>query len=177
MSPKLLACLLGATLPAPAEPARQTGGFGPEHLTEDRHPPVMPGIDDAKLLELRKKCAIRGSAKPAPAARGWDLVRHSEFISFDGHSTLVPKHAIIHVPEIRRSCITRGLEGKFLPWAEFAARYRGLVHPFEVSLDEASGKTPIAPERFAAARKTDRILVAVLNGGPVSCHAIAPTSR
>jgi hypothetical protein len=106
--------------------------------------------------------------------QGWGLNEYSEFLSFKEHGTLVPKHAIIHVPESLRGCVTTSLHGTFVPWKEFATQYPAIVTTFSVTLEEATGKTPIKPERLELVRKSDRIVVAVLNGSPISCRLPAP---
>jgi hypothetical protein len=176
MSPRFVLCLLGAAVATAAAEDKNSGGYGPEHLTEDRHAPVQRQVDDQKLLEMRKSAKFAGFTKEDGKPKGWDLNQNSEFISAEGWSTLVPKRAIIHVPESHRSYVTPGLKGEFLLWNEFASRYRGIVTTFEVSLEEVSGKTPISPERLKELRELDRIVVAVFKGSPISCPSITPAA-
>lgn len=152
-----------------------SGGYGPRYLTEDKHAPAKRSVDDARLLQMRKAAKFDGGTESDSSAKGWDLNENSEFISFNGAGTLIPKHAILHVPEKLRANVTSAMTGKFTPWQEFACRYRAVVTTFDVTLDEASGKTPLKPERVEALRKLDRIAVAVLNGSPISFRGTIPT--
>ncbi len=168
-----LLALLGIASAWAAE-TPDSGGYGPRYLTEDKHAPVKRRVDDARLLQMRKAAKFNGGTEPDGSSKGWDLNANSEFISFNGTATLVPKHAIIHVPEKLRVNVSTGMNGKFMPWQEFATRYRAVVTTFDVTLDEASGKTPLKPERVEALRKLDRIAVAVLNGSPISFRGSMP---
>ncbi|MEO7101626.1 MAG: hypothetical protein ABI162_19910 [Luteolibacter sp.] len=154
-----------------------SGGYGTKFLTEDKHAPAQRSVDDAKLLEIRNAAKFGGFAEQDGTPKDWSLEQNSEFISFEASATLLPAHAIIHVPEKLRSHVTPGLKGKFMAWQEFAARYRAVVTTFDVTLDEASGKTPLKPERIESLRKLDVIAVAVLNGAPISFRGITTPAK
>ena len=170
-----LLVLLGIVSACAAE-TPDSGGYGPRYLTEDKHAPAKRRVDDARLLQMRQAAKFDGSTAPDGSAKGWNLDENSEFITFNGSATLVPKHAIIHVPEKLRGHVSSGLNGKFMSWQEFATRYRAITTTFEVTLDEASGKTPLKPERVESLRKLDQIAVAVLNGSPISFRGSKPAT-
>lgn len=182
-SPAVIVCIALASV-AFANP-QDKGGLGIEHLPQNLKPPVGKAISDKELKARQQGEKFGGFAKAGTEPKGWDLEKNSEFITFDGVVTLVPKGAIIHVPERYRANVVSELKGNLMLWNEFAARYRAVVAPFEVSLAEASGKEPIKPERLEAAQKTGAILVGTLGNSPISVHKKAsatapvapPTSR
>ena len=94
----------------------------------------------------------------------------SEFISFDGVTTLVPKGAILNRPEALRSHIVKDPRGKFLIWWDFFARNRARLTTFEVTLEEATGAKPIDPKALALAIRSNTIVVATIHGNPSSVN-------
>ena len=144
------------------------GGLGIEHLPKNLKPPVGKAISDKDLKARQNGEKFGGFAEAGKEPKGWDLEKNSEFIAFDGAVTLVPKGAILHIPDRYRANVVTAMTGKFMLWNEFNASYRGVVGAFEVSMAEASGQAEIKPERFDAARKTGVILVATLQQNPVS---------
>lgn len=168
----ILLCLLSATAATHA-PAQ---GYGAKFLTEDERPPVAANHDDAKLVAMRK-AANSGGIKKAGKANGWDLAENSEYIVFSGFHTLLPKNSIIHIPESQQARVASRPSGKFVPWREFATKYRGVVTTFEVTFDQASGKEPLPAARLKPLLESDLIVVAVLGGSPISCHATATEAR
>ncbi|MCW1884757.1 hypothetical protein OKA04_08455 [Luteolibacter flavescens] len=155
---------------------KDAGGLGIEHLPKDLKPPVGKAVSDADLKARQQNEKFGGFAKAGSEPKGWDLEKNSEFITFDGMVTLVPKGAIIHVPERYRANVVTELKGNIVLWTEFAARYRAVVAPFEVSLAEASGKEAIKPERLEAAQKSGVILIGTVGGNPISVHKKAPAA-
>ncbi|MCW1926461.1 hypothetical protein OKA05_28175 [Luteolibacter arcticus] len=166
-----------------AEPPA-SGGLGIEHLPKDLKPPVGKAISDKDLKSRQQGEKFGGFAKAGTEPQGWDLEKNSEFITFEGAVTLVPKGSILHIPDRYRANVVSAMKGNFMLWSEFSARYRGLVGSFEVSMPEASGETEIKPERLEVARKTGLILVGTLNHNPISvtkrtppANAAAPSAR
>jgi hypothetical protein len=94
----------------------------------------------------------------------------SDFISFGGLTTFVPKGAVMHVPERIRACMTPDVKGELVFWTAFLNRFPALVEPFEVTIQEAAGATKIKPERLAAAMRSERIIVSVIHGNPTSTN-------
>jgi len=164
-----LAILLAAASIALAEPP-SGGGLGIQHLPENLKAPVGPPVSDKDLKARQQREKFGGFAPEGTGPKGWDLEKNSEFIVFEGNVTLVPKGAIIHVPERYKANVVTRMQGNFMLWNEFVSRYRGLVTAFEVSLAEATGEAPIKPERLEAGQKTGLILVGTLNHNPISVH-------
>jgi len=152
------------------------GGMGIEHLPENLKPPVGKAVSDKDLKARQNGEKFGGFAEAGKEPKGWELEKNSEFITFDGVVTLVPKGAILHVPDRYSANVIATMTGKFVLWNEFSARYRSVVGGFEVAIAEASGQAEIKPERLEAARKTGTILVATMNQNPVSVQKKSPAT-
>ena len=125
-------------------------------------------ISDEALLERQKVKPIAKTVPPETDRRPYDIVAMSDFIAFDELSTLVPKGAILHIPEGFRHNVVQGPKGQLLLWNEFLTRNRARVAPLEIGVEEATGAKPIDPKTLAAAMRNGMILVAVIHGNPSS---------
>lgn len=174
--PTLLLFVLSSAAIATATPP--TTGHGIQFLPKDRKPPVGSAINDETLKNQRSTGKFGGFAPEGSGPKGWDLMENSEFIAFDGIYTLLPKGAILHVPEKLRQHVVEKPEGKLMLWSEFAGRYRGLVNHFNVTLEQAAGQAAVPQELFESARESGLIVVAMMNGNPVSVNpkAMAPVA-
>lgn len=97
-----------------------------------------------------------------------DLVSQSDFISFQGAATLVPKHAILKVPAAYAACARFQEGSKILGWAEFFAANRGWITTVEITAEQAEGKAPLSDEVAAMISKSNNLIVATFKGGPIS---------
>jgi len=155
--------------------APEQSGHGIEFLPQDRKAPVAPAVSAADLKKRQAAEKFGGFAAEETLPKGWDLADHSEFIAFDGNVTLLPKGAIIHVPDRFKANVVAKMEGNLMLWNEFVARYPGLVSRMDVSIEEASGTTPLKPERLQAERVKNLIIVGVLNRNPITVSRAAIT--
>lgn len=128
----------------------------------------------AQLIDRVKNQSAVAVATPEEQRPRWDLAQHSEFITFSGDTTLLPKKAVLQVPDKYREFITPSAKGKVVSWPEFAAKYPAFILSVEVTLDQASGKTALDPKVLENAAKSGRIAVAVLNGQPISTFQATP---
>jgi len=169
--PLLTILLLPLTASAQQRPGG--GGHGEEFIPKNRPAPAAVVTTDAELLAARKTQKFGGLAPKDQKQQTWELDANSSYIKYDGSVTLVPKGAILFVPDRFKDTVVTGMSGKFSLWNEFSTRYRGLVTPFEVTVEQASGAKPIEEERLAVARRSGLILIAVFNGNPISVHSNA----
>jgi len=95
-------------------------------------------------------------------------------ILHDGtHWTLVPRGAVLHLPDQHQDKVEERPLGKLLPWREFLTRNRAWVRAEELSLRQAEGIEPLDPRRVAYWTKQDKVIVAVHLGGPISARDAA----
>ncbi|QJE94730.1 hypothetical protein [Luteolibacter luteus] len=165
---KLSLFALLALVPLASGQAPEGAGMGAGHLPKDIKAPIGRAVSDKDLKARQEREKFGGFAPEGSGPQGWDLEKNSEFLVFDGNYTIVPKGAILHVPERYKTQVVAKPQGNFILWQEFITRYRAVVSSFEVSLEEASGQAAIKPERLDAASKTGMIVVGTLNHNPIS---------
>jgi hypothetical protein len=156
--------------------ALAAGGMGGEFLPKNLKKPSADATTDAQLDAARNdKKAAKFQPVPGKAAPlGYDLVSMSTFISDKDIYTLVPKAAVLHVPEARSASVGDAPGKNFSNWPEFLAARRGWVTSFEVTLAQARGEAPISPEQIEAFKKGSSVVVAVYRGGPISVLPLQP---
>jgi hypothetical protein len=96
------------------------------------------------------------------------LVSRSDFMSYAGRATLVPKRAILHIPAAMADRIKLQPGSKIQTWAEFYAMNRGWVTTVEVTRAQAEGNQALAEELLKRIQKSSQVVVATYQGGPIS---------
>ena len=105
---------------------------------------------------------------PAVRTHSRDLVRDSTIVSYKGNLTLVPKRAVLHIPDEIADRIGAKSGQKVLTWADFLQLNRGWIRTVEVSRDQVMGNAPLPPNIVEAFAKSSSMVVATFKGGPVS---------
>ncbi|HEX5789637.1 MAG TPA: hypothetical protein VFY13_00725 [Luteolibacter sp.] len=108
------------------------------------------------------------SEDPTKVNQPEDLIATSDFLSFGGKSTLIPKRAIIHVPKSMASRIQFEKGSQIVVWPTFFAANRGWITTLEVSREQAEGKVPFDEKVADNIRKSSNVVVATYKGGPIS---------
>ncbi|MBT8044894.1 MAG: hypothetical protein KJO79_08080 [Verrucomicrobiae bacterium] len=174
----LLALLMALIMAAPILLA--DNGTGMSQLPESIPAPDSDRISNA---ELKKRMAlIKGrfdgaqwSAKPpqtTPAA--YNIYKDSIILQQGKFHTLLPKNAIIFLPDSLQEKITRKADGVFLPWPQFYLKNRSWIFTYQVNLKQATGSTPIKKsvrEQFA---KINRAVIALHQNNPISVRPTTP---
>lgn len=155
---------------------KRGGGMGLEFLPKHIPPPAADVMTDAQLL-ARQHREDAGKLMPKEQqVKGLDLQETSTFLESSGLFTIVPKGAVIHVPEKLRAMVveTPTIGSKFQAWQEFQVANRGRISTFEITFDQAAGKARIDKDKLEVARKSDSLIVAVCRGGAISCPSQKP---
>ena len=118
----------------------------------------------AGLVELVEEGSVEKPRKPKVAS----LVSRSTVISFGDHWTIVPKGAVLHVPEALKSRVGTRPNGRLLTWADFFARNRGWMIGQPVEIGHARGEKELPEEVVTHFRKGSRVVVATCHNGPIS---------
>ena len=113
-------------------------------------PPANPGVD------------------PSKGTHGRDLIAESTVLNHAGVMTLVPKRAVLHLPEALKSRVGIRDGSELLPWAKFLERNRSWIHAEPVSRERALGKMRFSPEETQALRSSGKVSIATYEGGPIS---------
>jgi len=155
---------------------KKGGGMGLEFLPKHIPAPASDVMTDEQLL-ARQHRENAGKLMPKEQqVKGLDLQDTSTFLESNGLFTIIPKGAVIYVPEKLAAMVveTPSVESKFQAWQEFLVANRGRISTFEITFDQASGKTPVDADKLELARKADTLIVAVCRGGAISCPVPKP---
>ncbi|WP_411826622.1 hypothetical protein [Luteolibacter sp. AS25] len=106
---------------------------------------------------------------PSVKNRPQDIISSSDVLSFGGLTTLVPKKAIMRIPEIYADRINNHVPGnRIVGWFEFYRLNRAWITPVEVSRIQAEGKEPIAEEVSENLKKNQNLIIATYSASPIS---------
>ncbi len=132
----------------------------------------------AKFREVSKKDPVakfekyKGEDLSAQSKVG-SLLARSELITFNGNTTLVPKNAIIRIPEKYKSRVNNHKPGsKILNWADFYRLNRGWINTIEVSFSQAKGLVTVSGKEMDVLDESGNLVVAVLKNSPVSVNPL-----
>lgn len=105
---------------------------------------------------------------PSKASQTGNIVDESDFLSFNGRSTLVPKGAILHIPPYLKDRLKFTPGNPLLPWGDFYAVNRAWITTVEVSRIQAEGNQALAEETSKSIGKSTSLVVATFKTGPIS---------
>lgn len=97
-----------------------------------------------------------------------DLISESDILCFGGAATLVPKRAVIHLPQNLAERLKFIPGSKILTWADFFAVNRGWITTVEISRAQAEGNQPMVEEIATRVNKSSNLVVATYQGSPIS---------
>lgn len=107
-------------------------------------------------------------ADPAKVNKPRDIVSSSDFLSFNGVATLVPKRAILHTPPQYANRIKFQPGSTIQTWADFYAVNRAWVTTVEVTRMQAKGAEPLPEDLVQRIQKSSSVVVATYKTGPIS---------
>lgn len=128
----------------------------------------------AKFREVSKtdplgKFQKSEGADPSVVNKVGNLLDNSELITFNGNTTLVPKNAIIRIPEKYKARVNNHKPGsKILSWVDFLRLNRGWISTIEVSFTQAKGLATVSGKEMDTLEESGNLIVAVLKNGPIS---------
>lgn len=97
-----------------------------------------------------------------------DLIKDSTILCYRGFLTLVPKRAVLHLPEELKDRFEVKPNIVVKPWAEFYALNRGWIRTVEVTRAQAMGEEPMSEDAVKAFTESKSAVVATYKGGPIS---------
>jgi hypothetical protein len=89
------------------------------------------------------------------------------------HWTLVPKGALIHLPEAIKNRSNVKPVGTLLPWKDFLAKNQRWIATSEVTFDQAVGNEALPADRAESLAHKDKVVVAVHRNDPASVQVAA----
>ena len=115
-----------------------------------------------------RKLAPAKAVGPAAVHQPRDLLSQSDIICFGGMATLVPKHAILHIPAKLADRLKFKEGSKIQGWSAFFAQNGGWITTVEVSRVQAEGNLALPEETTKRVQKSASLIVATYQGGPIS---------
>jgi hypothetical protein len=164
-----LACCLGHASASPRDGA-------PAMRDAATHDQLAHGLRLVQQEDPMKGLAAASGADPAQQNRPADLLDRSDMITFNGLSTLVPKRAILSIPENLKERIAAGAGTQLVSWSEFLVANRAWITTEEVTYEQAAGAESLPEETTQRIGKCANLVVATYLGGPISFSAAAPDS-
>lgn len=159
----LFACAV-MVLPAKAQPTAPTlqmrDAASHEELLLERRAAIQ--------LDPMKHLAVATGEDPSKANQPTDILAESDIISFRGMATLVPKRAILQMPQAYSGYLKMEPGSRFVSWLEFYAANRGWITTVEVNREQAEGNEPFAEETQKFLSKSRNLVVATFKSGPIS---------
>lgn len=108
------------------------------------------------------------SEAPVTTAASQSIIAQSEILHDGEHWTLVPKGALLFVPQKKALNVGARPVGTLLQWRDFLAKNPAWISTHETSYAQASGDSPLPVETVNNWTKQDHVIVAVHRGGPIS---------
>ncbi|MEP4078706.1 hypothetical protein [Haloferula sp.] len=116
---------------------------------------------------MKKLEAVEGE-DPSKVNIPVNILKQSDVISFGGYATLVPKRAILAVPDRFEKYLELKPGTKIIGWLDFYAKNRGWITTVEVSRQQAQGRIDLGENTHERIGKSSTLMVATLMGGPIS---------
>ena len=156
---------IGISQAAPGEPSSAKKPAMRDVIT---HEQLMARRQASKEAEPMAKFEKAEGEDPAKINPPQDIISQSEFLSSSGNMTLVPKRAILHIPDRLRDRTVKKDGMKIMTWPSFFAKNRTWITTIEVSRQQAEGILPIDEKRFESMQQTGDVIVATMGGSPIS---------
>jgi len=126
----------------------------------------------AKRAEaMKKNSALAPKGNSLESKHPTQITRsdRSVKIGFNGLWTMVPIGSVLGVPANYKDRVDlTETEGKFVSFPEFLGKNRSWISVFDVSLEQARGDEKISEKALTSLSKSDRLTIAVLQGGPIT---------
>jgi hypothetical protein len=120
-------------------------------------------------LQKMKDMKVKPTDGPDPTkAKPVDLLASSDFLSFGGIATLVPKRAILCSPKNYQDRLKLVPGSKIVSWGEFLTANRGWIKTLEVTRAQAEGVEPFDEKVAENLQKSSIVIVATYHSGPIS---------
>lgn len=143
--------------------------------------PVLARITPDALAKIQKDSPMANLEVPnGGTAQGLrrseqSLIKQSLILHDGKNWTLVPRGAVIFVPDRMKARVDAKPVGRLLPWADFLFTNLSWITTQEITFDQAAGNETIPMKRAGFWTNQDKIVVAVHQHGPISVNLGAGT--
>lgn len=166
----LILIVVTLALPVSGQTVERRSGIGPEMLPNGTTSPTADTLSDQEFIARRNAGTANTPAPkpipPKPSAYG--LLEMSTVLQSGSEFMLVPKGSVIWCPKQHEGKIVTHPAGKFVGWTSFVTANRNWITTLELTKDQAVGKVRIAPEILDRHRKGNLVVIATLNGSPIT---------
>jgi hypothetical protein len=137
-------------------------------------PPVLVRITPEALARLQQQSPMTRRQKPAPAdttvtsPANPSIIKDSAILHDGKNWTIVPKGAVVLLPDALKSRVDAKPVGKLLAFPDFLTSNRNWITTNEVSFGQAAGLEPPARRKVSFWAKQDKVVIAVHHSGPIS---------
>ncbi len=124
-----------------------------------------------QVFAARRAAALEQALPPKPQPpkpSSFNLLEMSTAIQQGSDFILLPRGSVLCCPSELLPKVTKQPIGKFVPWQVFMSANRSWITTFPISAEQVAGTKPIAPEQLERFKKSGLIIVATLNGEPVT---------
>ncbi len=139
-------------------------------------PPVLARITPAALAKIQQQSPMANLESPQEKATAvtrpdkQSIIKQSVILHDGKNWTLVPKGAVLFMPEALKSRVNAKPVGTLLPWQSFLTKNISWLTTNETTFDQAAGNEALPAERAEFWAKQDKIVVAVHQNGPISVN-------
>lgn len=106
-----------------------------------------------------------------------DLIASSQFLCYNGLATLVPKGAVLCVPEKLKTRMSFTQGARIVTWAEFYSVNQAWISTVAISLDQATGKLPLSDEMIKKVENDTHVIISTCQNGPISVVPFKPANE
>ncbi|MGL4398640.1 MAG: hypothetical protein ACRCXD_02120 [Luteolibacter sp.] len=144
--------------------------------------PIPARTTPEALAKLQKTSPIARLKQPAKdevtVARPSEqsIIKQSSILHDGTNWTLVPRGAVIFVPNAQKARVDVKPVGNLLSWADFLAKNRSWITTAGVTFEQAAGNEPTLVERSTFWAKQDKVVVAIHHNGPISVRVAPETT-
>lgn len=106
-----------------------------------------------------------------PIKKRPSLVEMSTLLASGGNWVMIPKTALIYVPDRYSDKVVAKPSGSLISWNEFLKRNAGWIHTHEVTVLQARGKEVIDQKIIQAYQSMGKVVIATHQKNPITVKA------
>lgn len=147
-------------------------GVGIEFLPKNLPAPSAKVITDDQLRAKLDKEKFGGQQPPDFRPDHFSAENFSDFLLIDGKTCILPKNSVLSIPAPTQAELSPSLTSEILTVTELLHNHRSHITTLNVTLNEAAGIEAINPTKIDQILKSKSIIIAFLNGSPISAPAV-----
>lgn len=171
MKPRLLSHLLPAlaiALPCLGQAQERPSTKMRDAATHDQLSQSLRMVQQKDPIQDLGPAIGKTDEDPAKPMASRDLIKDSAILCYRGFLTLVPKRAVLHLPETLKERFEAKEKVKVVSWKDFYQGNRGWLRTVEVTREQAMGQAPMDEEVVKSFQTGTSAVVATFKGGPIS---------